>query len=336
MSTELTGVIGMAPKYLPCDADGAFDEASFRRFIDWLIANDVGAVGLLQGHVYEYSDAQRATVAEICVDAVDGRVPIVYGVAAWDLETAIKRAGDVADVAVDVLYVVGPPLDRPYSDDPGAIVDYLQRFEAAVDRPIMYCNSPAFWPGELEVETLRRIAEAAPQVDYLMNCSKRTHAHRTVAEGLEDAPIQVIPGKSYNTYHQLASTADLEERPIALTGYLSGTLPGEHAAMLAAYRAGDLDEAARIWAERILPVVDVFYGRGAGAQANPPPDAVVEDIFTGYLYLLAELGVIATPRNPFSTRTVSAYTRAELDRYLRRVDPSPAGRAGRSVDELPT
>lgn len=332
MSIELRGVIGITSKFLPCDADGAFDETSFRNLLSWMIDNGVSAVGQFQGHVYDYSDAMRRRVAEICVDEVDGRVPIVFGVAAWDLETAIKRAGDAEDLGVDVLYVVGPPLDRPYSDDPADVVGYLSRFDTAVETPIMYCNSPAFWPRELDPETLLEIEAATSGVDYLMNCSKRTHVHRAVAETLQHSSIEVVPGKSYNTYHQLAATADLENPPVGLTGYLSGTLPAEHVAMFEAYEAGDLDEAARVWCEDILPVVDVFYGRGATAQANPPPDAVVEDIFAGYMYLLSAMGVIGSARNPFSTRTVTDYTKRELDRFLRRVQPSPAGRFDPSAD----
>ncbi|MDX1745817.1 MAG: dihydrodipicolinate synthase family protein [Halobacteriales archaeon] len=326
MTSELNGVVGIASKFLPCDADGAFDEESYRNLIDWQIKNGVGAVGTFQGHVYEYSDAFRREVAEIFVDEVDGRVPTVLGVASWDVETAIKRARDVEDLDIDVLYVVGPPLDRPYSDDPEDILTYLGEFNDAVDLPIMFCNSPAFWPKELEAETLLKLEDAAPRVEYIMNCSKRTHVHQEVAEGLQGSSIKVLGGKSYNTYHQLASTAHLDEKMVGLTGYLSGTLPGEHAAMYEAYRKDDLDEANRIWTEKILPVVNIFYGPGASAQANPPPDAVVEDIFTGFTYMLHQMGVIDQPRNPHSTRTVSDYTRREVDRYLARVEPSPKGR----------
>ncbi len=308
---EIRGVMALMTKYHPCDEDGAIDEESFRNHIDWLIKKGVHAIGVNCGADFDYNDTERKRITEILVEEVSGRVPCFMGASAWDTETAVMRAKDVEARGTDGVFITGPPLDQPIGNDPEkGIVEHFRRISDAVNIPISFYNTPGAWPGIMSPETLRKIEEAAPRVEYVKAGPREMSEYEVMANGLADSRLKIIAGKSYCNFHHLHYSWDKPNRPVGFCGYLPALIPAESVAMWEAFEANDINKAREIWYSKILPIADLLYGRAFGYNEKVHP-----------LEVLKQMGIIKTSRIPFSIASVDDYTKQEIAKYIEQFNP---------------
>jgi len=308
---EIKGVLALLTKYWPCNEDGSVDEKSFRNHIRWLLKKGVHAIGLNCGADFDYSDYERQKMTEILVEEVNGRVPCLMGASSWDTETTCERAKDAESRGVDAVFVTGPPLDKPLGSDPQRdIIAFYKRVSDAVNIPISFYNTPGAWPGIMSPETLCKIKEAAPLVEYVKAGNREMSEYESMVNGLLGSGLKIFAGKSYYNFHQLCYAWDKPNRPVGLCGYLPAILPAEHVAMWAAFEKNDIDKAREIWNSKILPLADLLYGRAFGYNEKLHP-----------LEILKQMGIIKTSRIPFSVVGVDDYTRKEIAKYLEQVKP---------------
>lgn len=308
---EVKGVLALLTKYHPCDEDGVIDEEDFRKHINWLIEKGVHAVGVNCGADFDYNDAERKRITEILVEEVNGRIPCFMGASAWDTQTAVKRAKDVEARGADGLFMTGPPLDMPPSEDPvTGIVEHFRRVSDAVSIPISFYNTPGSWPGIMPPETLRKIEEAAPQVAYVKAGPREMSEYKVMADGLAESRLKIIAGKSYCNFHHLHYSWDKPNRPVGFCGYLPALIPAESVAMWNAFEAGDIDKARAIWYAKILPIADLLYGRAFGYNEKIHP-----------LEVLKQMGIVKSARIPFSIASVDDYTKKEIAKYIEQFKP---------------
>ncbi|MEQ8773134.1 MAG: dihydrodipicolinate synthase family protein, partial [Erythrobacter sp.] len=88
--------------------DGSFDEATFRRLVDWQI--EQGSSALVPcgttGESSTLSNAEHHRVIEVCVEQAAGRVPVIAGCGSNDTRNALlhmnfsKKAGAAAALCV--------------------------------------------------------------------------------------------------------------------------------------------------------------------------------------------------------------------------------------------
>ena len=308
---ELRGVFALLTKYCPSDEDGVIDEKSFRTHIRWLIKKGVHVIGFNCGADFDYHDAERRRITEILVEEVSGKVPCIMGASAWDTETAIKRAKEVERMGADIVFMTGPPLTRPLGSDPQKeIVEHFKRISDAVNIPISFYNTPGAWPGIMPPETLRKIEEAAPRVQYMKSGEREMAEYKKMIEGMAESRIKIVAGKSYYNFHQLHYAWDKPNRPVGVSGYLTAVLPAEHVLMWEAFERNDIDKAREIWYSKILPVAILIYGREFGYhEMTHPPE------------ILKQMGIIKSSRIPFSLAGVDNYTKKEIAKYLEQIKP---------------
>src|SRR5437588_12352208 len=99
---RLRGII--PPVASPMHPDGRFDVDSFRRLIDFLIAEGVHGLFAL-GSTSEFaalSDAERQSVMQVAVQSAAGRVPVLAGISETSTarvlgEGPLARAAGVGD-----------------------------------------------------------------------------------------------------------------------------------------------------------------------------------------------------------------------------------------------
>lgn len=308
---EIRGVLALMTKYFPSDEDGVFDEESFRNHIRWLIKKGVHAIGLNCGADFDYNDAERRRVTEILVEEVNGRVPCIMGASAWDTETTVKRAKEIEKIGTDGVFMTGPPLDLPLGDNPQRdIVEHFKRVSDSVSIPISFYNTPGAWPGVMSPETLRKIEETAPLVEYVKAGPREMAEYKIMADGLAESRLKIIAGKSYCNFHHLYYSWDKPNRPVGLCGYLPAVIPAEHVAMWEAFERNDFDKAREIWNSKILPLADLLYGRAFGYNEKIHP-----------LEILKQMGIVKTARIPFTMAGVDDHTRHEIAKYIEQVKP---------------
>ena len=310
---EIRGVVAILTKYAPCNEDGAFDEKTYRRYIQWVLKKGVHAVALNAGADFDYHDADRRKMAEILLEEVNGRVTTIVGAQGWDTETCIKRAKEVEKLGADVVFLTGPPLTKPISGNPKDIAEHFKRVSDAVHIPISFYNTPGAWPGIMSPEVLKTIEKAAPNVMYMKAGEREFQEYVKVFNGMAGSRIKIIAGKSYYNFHQLHYGWDKSNRPVGVSGYLTAVLPAEHVAMWEAFEKNEISKAREIWYSKILPLAILIYGREFGYNEATFPNEV-----------LKQMGVFKNARIPCTVVGPDDYTKKEIARYIEQCKPDIA------------
>ena len=141
--------------------DGSFDEAAFRKLVDWQIEN--GSKGLVPcgttGEASTISNAEHHRVIEVCIEQAAGRVPVIAGCGSNDTRNALlhmqfaKKAGAAAGLCV------APYYNRP--SQTGLIAHFSHLAENS-DLPIVLYNVPSRTVTDIEDETVCELVNKYP------------------------------------------------------------------------------------------------------------------------------------------------------------------------------
>ena len=137
--------------------DGAVDEKSFQDFIEWQIES--GTHGLVPcgttGETPTLSDAEHKRVIELCVEAANGRVPVIAGAGSNETTVSIAYAKKAKSVGADAALVVTPYYNKPSQE---GIYQHFKAISEAVDIPIVVYNVPSRSVTDISNDTMGRLA----------------------------------------------------------------------------------------------------------------------------------------------------------------------------------
>ncbi|MEA3033250.1 MAG: 4-hydroxy-tetrahydrodipicolinate synthase [Sphingomonadales bacterium] len=148
---------GSIPALVTIFRDEALDEAAYRDFVAWQIAE--GSHGLVPagttGESATLRPDEHRRVIEICVEAAAGRVPVIAGCGSNDTAHAIALSRVAKECGADAALHVPPYYNRPNQE---GIYAHLAAIAEAVDLPIVLYNVPARTVTDIAVETMGRLA----------------------------------------------------------------------------------------------------------------------------------------------------------------------------------
>lgn len=151
---------GSMPALVTPFSGGKVDEAAFRRFVAWQIAE--GSHGLVPvgttGESATLSHDEHMRVIEICVEEAKGRVPVVAGAGSNSTQEAIALTRHAKKVGADAVLSVTPYYNKPMQE---GIYRHFAAIAEAVDIPIIVYNIPGRSVVEISVETMARLAKIA-------------------------------------------------------------------------------------------------------------------------------------------------------------------------------
>ena len=172
---------GSIPALVTTFRDEAFDEAAYRDFVDWQIAE--GSHGLVPcgttGESATLVADEHYRVIEVCVEQADGRVPVIAGCGSNSTATAIQNMQAAKERGADAALIVLPYYNRPSQD--GLVAHFIALTDAC-DMPIVVYNVPGRTVTDILPETLGRIA-ALPNVVAIKDACgdlSRCSAHRAL------------------------------------------------------------------------------------------------------------------------------------------------------------
>ncbi|OBX20492.1 4-hydroxy-tetrahydrodipicolinate synthase [Erythrobacter sp. QSSC1-22B] len=152
---------GSIPALVTPFRDGTFDEAAFRRLVDWQIEN--GSSALVPcgttGEASTLSNAEHHRVVEICIEQAAGRVPVIAGCGSNDTQNALlhmhfsKKAGAAAALCV------APYYNRPSQ---AGLIAHFSYLAEHCDLPIVLYNVPARTVTDIAPETTIELANKYP------------------------------------------------------------------------------------------------------------------------------------------------------------------------------
>ena len=185
MLTAFRGIFPPVPTIV--DAQGKLDKAGMARMIDHVLEN--GANGMLilgsGGEFSQFSSQQRKEIAAFCLSHVDGKVPVLVGIACAGTAETIDLGHHAQEHGADGVMVVNPYYAK-LSDD--ARFMHYKSIADSLKIPVFLYNFPDLTGQDIGLEVITRLAREVPNIvgikDTIDNIShtreviNRVHAFR--------------------------------------------------------------------------------------------------------------------------------------------------------------
>lgn len=147
----------------PFDEDDGVDLEAQRRVVRFAV--DAGSHGLvafgLAGEVLKLNVAERRALTEVIVEEAAGKVPVFVGAGGESAGTSRDLAVYAERAGADCIVLPAPVSARLGSS---ALEDYFVSVATSVEIPVMIQEAPAYLGQAVGVETVRRVADRAPNV----------------------------------------------------------------------------------------------------------------------------------------------------------------------------
>ncbi|HUE19401.1 MAG TPA: 4-hydroxy-tetrahydrodipicolinate synthase, partial [Stellaceae bacterium] len=138
--------------------NGAVDEKTFQRFVDWQIGQ--GTHGVVPcgttGESPTLSHAEHKRVVELCIEAAKGRVPVVAGTGSNSTAEAIELTAHAKKAGATAALVVTPYYNKPTQE---GLYQHFKAINDAVELPILIYNIPGRCVVDMSVATMARLAK---------------------------------------------------------------------------------------------------------------------------------------------------------------------------------
>jgi 2-keto-3-deoxy-L-arabinonate dehydratase len=232
-----------------------------RRVLDCMIDQGVDGICVLANYSEQFllSDGERATLVDLCLSHVAGRVPVIVTCSHFSTRIAAERARAAANAGAAMLMMMPPYHGTGLRADENGIVQHFARVAEAAPVPIMVQDAPLSGV-TLSVPFLVRLAREVPAVGYF---KIEVPGAAAKLRGLVEAGGAAILGP-FDGEESITLMADLDA---GATGTMpSALLPDLIRPVLQHHRAGRRGEAAAAYA-RILPLIN-FENRQCGLRAT--------------------------------------------------------------------
>ncbi|KTG30800.1 dihydrodipicolinate synthase family protein [Haloferax profundi] len=238
--SSLRGVL--CPLVTPFE-DGTVDEESLTTLVDWLVERDIDGV-VPCGTTGEFASLGRdefRTVVETTVEATDGRVPVVTGVAGTDIQTVTDRIEFAASVGCDAVL-----LTQPYFHTAPTPEGNRQFFETIAESsplPLVLYNIPACTGQAIAPETVAALADhdgivglkdSSGDFDYFLELLRVTDDDFTLLEGYDQHYVSGVHAGSDGGINALSNVVPevfASIRDEAFAGETEAALEREQAAL---------------------------------------------------------------------------------------------------------
>jgi len=260
MTTQpYTGVWPVVPT--PFTETGALDLEGQKRVLDCMVDQGVDGMCILANFSEQFllSDEERAVLTRLCLEHVDGRVPVIVTASHFSTHVVEDRCREAAKLGAAMIMLMPPYHGAALRADEQGIVEHFERAAEAAGIPIMVQDAPISGV-TLSVELLARLARDIPLLQYFKIETPQAAAklRALIAAGGDD-----IVGP-WDGEEAITLMADLDA---GATGAMtSATLPDLIRPILADYREGRREEAKAGYA-RVLPLIN-FENRQCGWRAS--------------------------------------------------------------------
>ncbi len=143
--------------------NGKVDEAAYRNHIEWQI--NQGVHGLVPcgttGESATLSHKEHEEVIRICIEQVNGRVPIIAGAGSNNTYEAINLTKFAKEAGADAALHISPYYNKPSQE---GLFRHFEAITKAVALPIFAYNVPSRTGVNMTAQTIARIAKELPNV----------------------------------------------------------------------------------------------------------------------------------------------------------------------------
>lgn len=237
--------------------NGEVDEEAYRQFIDWQIEQGIDGVVTVgtTGESATLGHDEHQKVIQICVEHVNGRVPVIAGTGANDTREAIELTKFAKQIGADASLQVTPYYNKPSQE---GLIEHYRAIAKAAPMPFIIYNVPGRTSLNLLPRTLERMAKEIPEVVGVKEASANL---RQVGEVVEfcGPDFQVLSGDDFTVLPLLSVGG------IGVISVVSNIMPKTMADLCKAYFDGDTKKALQLHL-KLSPL-----NRGMFLETNPVP-----------------------------------------------------------------
>ncbi len=168
----------------PFTRDGALDESTLRELMRFYLKEGMHGV-LLNGSTGEWwsqSDEERKRVAEIAVEELGGKIPVVVGVTTFTARHSAELGKHAQAAGADGILATPPPYMRP---EPDEIIQFYKDLTEEVALPFMVYNMPAAIGVDMRADIVLQLAEI-PNVVALKDGTANTASFYATLAAVKD------------------------------------------------------------------------------------------------------------------------------------------------------
>jgi 4-hydroxy-tetrahydrodipicolinate synthase len=271
--------------------NGKVDVLSFKRLIDWQIAegtHGVVPVGTT-GESPTLSHDEHKEVVELCVKTVNGRVPVIAGAGSNSTEEAIDFTRHAKNVGADAVLHSTGYYNKPTQE---GLYLHFKAISDAVDLAIIVYNVPSRTIVDILPTTMARIAQLKNvngTKDASANVARQSQHRQLIGphfNALSGEDATALGFMAHGGHGCISVTANVAPRLCA--SFQNTCLAGDYAKALALH-------------DTLMPLHDALF-----VETNPGP----------VKYAAWRLGIIQSPESRLPLAPVSEETKKKVDDAL--------------------
>jgi 4-hydroxy-tetrahydrodipicolinate synthase len=247
---------GSLPALITPFTNGHVDEPAFQRFVDWHV--EQGSHGVVPcgttGESPTLSHDEHMRVVELCVEAVNGRVPVIAGTGSNSTAEAISLTQHAKAAGADAALIVTPYYNKPTQE---GLYQHYKAIHDAGEIPILIYNIPGRCIVDMSVETMGRLAKL-PNIVGVKDATNDL-ARPTKTRAACGKAFTQLSGEDGTTLPFLAHGG---HGSISVTANVA---PRQCADVHEAWQRGDVETASRL-NERLMPLHQALF-----AEPSPAP-----------------------------------------------------------------
>jgi 4-hydroxy-tetrahydrodipicolinate synthase len=266
----------------PFAVDGSLDLDAAARLASYLV-DEIGNDGLVisgtTGESPTTSDAEKAELLRVVLEAVGDRARILAGVGTFDTEHTLELAATAAKLGANGLLVVTPYYSKPPQ---AGIVEHFRRIADSTDVPVMVYDIPGRACVAVVTDSMLRLAEHPGIVAVKDAKGDLAASARVIAE----SELAYYSGDDAMTLPLLSVGA---VGVVGTSTHFSGVGTKQ---LIEAYLAGDVKTALRLH-QQLLPIYTGIFatqgcilvkaglkllGRDAGGLRSPLIEATPAEV----------------------------------------------------------
>ncbi len=169
--------------------NGKVDIDAFQKLVEWHIAS--GTHGLVPcgttGETPTLTESEHKSLIEACIEAADGRVPVIAGAGSNATEKAVELGRFAEKSGADGILVVTPYYNKPTQE---GMYQHYKAVNDAQGLPVILYNVPGRTGVEISVDTVIRLA-ALKRVAGIKDASADLSRPLQIRRALGDSFIQL-------------------------------------------------------------------------------------------------------------------------------------------------
>ncbi|MGB3262189.1 2,4-dihydroxyhept-2-ene-1,7-dioic acid aldolase [Paenisporosarcina sp.] len=250
----------ICPVVTPFTEEGAIDEKAFVELINWQIESGSHGISVTgtSGEPSSLTMDERKRVMALAKETIAGRVFFAPGTGSTNHDETMELTKYAEEIGADAAMVIVPYYNRPNQE---ALYQHFKTVADSVSTPIIIYNIPGRSAVNMEVSTMRRLAEDCPNIVGVKEANKDfEHVNRVLLNCGRD--FLLYSGIELLCYPMLA---------IGGAGFISATAnvePVKVAELYNAWEAGDVARCQDLHFE-LMPLNDVLF-----KDTNPGPAKV--------------------------------------------------------------